>query len=307
MKRKIVVLMSTYNGEKYLRGQIDSVLNQDLDKRLPVGVEIFVRDDGSSDRSSEILKQYAERGELAFYTGENIGYKKSFWRLLADAPQADYYAFCDQDDVWFSDKLYRAVKKIIIEEKRKTGPVLYISDNVLTDENLNPLKQKRIKHVIGFPYALIYSYGAGCCQVFNSKAREVLLKYDMEKDMETYHDFLTQKIVALYGTIIYDARPSLYYRQHKMNAVGLRGFGICGKIRRFLFDSVNDRSDAAGEILRIYEKDRRIPADRLDMLKLLANYRKDLCLYFRLLSDKRFRGGIKEDYYLILLIILRRL
>lgn len=111
-KPTVSVLMSTYNGAKYIREQIDSILNQ-----KDVNVELLIRDDGSSDNTAEICKEYQKKNtNIRFYQGENIGVGKSFMELLKKAPEADYYSFSDQDDVWLEDKLSRAVKMIKIAE-----------------------------------------------------------------------------------------------------------------------------------------------------------------------------------------------
>ena len=91
---KILILMSTYNGEKYLREQIESIRNQTIKE----DIEILVRDDGSKDGTLEILEEYAEIGTLQFIRGKNIGSAQSFHELLRIAPKYDYYAFADQDD-----------------------------------------------------------------------------------------------------------------------------------------------------------------------------------------------------------------
>ena len=107
MAEIITVLMSTYNGEKYLREQIESILNQ-----KNVRVQILVRDDGSTDHTHIILDEYQKNGKLNWYTGMNLKSSKSFMNLVTKAPETEYYAFCDQDDVWNNDKLYRAVNKL---------------------------------------------------------------------------------------------------------------------------------------------------------------------------------------------------
>ena len=107
--------MSTYNGERYLREQIDSILQQ-----IDVEIELIIRDDGSNDGTVQIIEEYASKYPcISYYCGDNVGVGKSFMELLKNAPTADYYAFSDQDDVWLKDKLIRAVKAITITEQCK--------------------------------------------------------------------------------------------------------------------------------------------------------------------------------------------
>ena len=106
MKNKeVVILISTYNGEKYLAEQLDSLLNQTYQN-----IKIFIRDDGSKDKTIDIIKEYQKKSEKIFLTeGKNIGFINSFFELLKLSNNADYYAYCDQDDVWMEDKIERAV------------------------------------------------------------------------------------------------------------------------------------------------------------------------------------------------------
>ena len=93
---KILILMSTYNGEKYLSEQLNSLLLQEN-----VNIKILIRDDGSTDNTHKILNFYSSNyPNISWYTGENKGPALSFMDLLFNAPESDYYAFCDQDDVW---------------------------------------------------------------------------------------------------------------------------------------------------------------------------------------------------------------
>ena len=116
----IYILLSTYNGEHYLNEQIESLVRQ-----VDVNYKILVRDDGSKDSTHVILNKWQQLGFLTWYRGENIGFAESFMDLVQKAPKADYYAFCDQDDIWLPNKLKAAVEKL---ELLKSGPQLYCSN-----------------------------------------------------------------------------------------------------------------------------------------------------------------------------------
>lgn len=105
MKQNILVLMSTFNGEKFIREQIESILAQEN-----VNIKLLVRDDGSTDKTLDILNEYKNKGKLNYYIGKNLGPQLSFMHLLQNAPYCEYYAFADQDDVWLKDKLSTAIK-----------------------------------------------------------------------------------------------------------------------------------------------------------------------------------------------------
>lgn len=103
--KSVQVVMSTYNGEKYLKEQIDSILSQE-----GVDVRLYIRDDGSSDRTTDILASYQEHKNVKIEKGNNLGFAKSFLTALDECDEADYYAFSDQDDVWEKDKLSTAIE-----------------------------------------------------------------------------------------------------------------------------------------------------------------------------------------------------
>ena len=118
---KLAVLMSTYNGSKYLRQQLESILNQVCDCEI----DIWVRDDGSSDDTLKILREYAAFGRLRWYTGENLKPARSFLDLVKHCPGYDYYAFSDQDDVWYPNKLRDGIDRI----KNQCGPAMSFAIN----------------------------------------------------------------------------------------------------------------------------------------------------------------------------------
>ena len=105
--RKIQILMSVYNGEKYLETQIKSILSQDCERKNIAKVTLLIRDDGSSDNTHEILNKYSKLypDSIRWYKGENIGVINSFFDLVEHSDEVDYYAFSDQDDYWLPDKL----------------------------------------------------------------------------------------------------------------------------------------------------------------------------------------------------------
>lgn len=135
--KRICVMLSTYNGEQYLREQLDSIYGQQ-----GVDFHILVRDDGSSDGTLQILYEYRKKkGRMRVKEGTNLGSKKSFYELcfMAEAAEDvfDYYAFADQDDVWYPDKLSRAVKAL--DTVDGCSDKLWYGGVRLVDCNLNPI------------------------------------------------------------------------------------------------------------------------------------------------------------------------
>ena len=163
----VCVMMSTYNGEKYIEEQIRSIIKQKTD----ANVYIKIRDDGSTDGTCDIIEkltvEYPNRIELQ--KGHNIGYNASFFRLLCEAEGYDYYAISDQDDVWLKDKLETAIY-CLEQETEKDIPLLYASTSYLVRDDLVPYgttrKQER-------PFAIyntiIQNICPGHTQVMNNQ------------------------------------------------------------------------------------------------------------------------------------------
>ena len=298
---KVIVLLSTYNGEKFLQSQLDSILAQDLCNNAEI--LIFVRDDGSSDNTQNILQEYKKQKNLNWYTGVNIKPAKSFWHLLNHCPDADYYAFCDQDDIWFTDKLSRAVNTIQ-SLSNQNQPILYCSSVTVTDASLNPIKNNtRNKVYTDFAHALIYSLAPGCTFVFNHYAKNLLTSYDIDNNYVIMHDWLVHKIIAMMGIVLYDHNPTMYYRQHGNNVIGATKGGVKSfftKLNRMLTIDRRVRSLSAKSLLNVYYE--YIDDDVKDILNMVSSYYKEKKLKQKFLQSTLFSVGGISDIYLKLLI-----
>jgi glycosyltransferase involved in cell wall biosynthesis len=152
----VQVLLSTYNGERYLAELIESLLQQDYPN-----TEILVRDDGSTDGTVLILSQYAAQGRLRLVKGRNVGVPSSYFELLAlSSEEAAFCAFCDQDDVWNRDKLSRAVAQL--KGARQDHPVLYCTAVDVVNEELGNIgRSAPLKRPLGFRNALVQNVATG--------------------------------------------------------------------------------------------------------------------------------------------------
>ena len=214
--RKVNVLMSTYNGERYIREQIDSILAQDK-----VSVELLVRDDGSVDNTLRLLDEYQEKGSLRYYVGENLGPAFSFLALLRDSDDADYYAFADQDDFWQREKLAVAVDML---EKAGDAPALYFSRTQMTDAELRPTGIVEINPLVTFGESLVYEFIPGCTMVMNRALRDIVNSY-----IPSYipmHDVWVYSVALAVGAkVFFDKTPHILYRQHGSNTIG-QGYSV---------------------------------------------------------------------------------
>ena len=207
--------MSAYNGSKYIEAQLDSIFQQ-------VGVKVlcYVRNDGSTDDTLQVLKKYASTsGDLIICEGENVGWERSFLLALKDAPQADYYAFADQDDIWFEDKLISGIK-MLEKEGSKNKPCMYHCNKISVTEDLKPLAHqvRRTPRPLNRQNALIQEYAQGCSIIMNENARQLVTKYIPREKIA--HDYWCGLLCYLFGEAIYDNKPHFYHISHGNNASG---------------------------------------------------------------------------------------
>lgn len=211
----VQILMSTYNGEKYLEQQIDSILNQTYPN-----IRILIRDDGSSDGTIEMLKRYEKKYDnISYYQGDNIGVIQSFFDLLRKSDDsATYYAFADQDDEWLPDKVARAVE--LLGEKKVDKPLLYCSDTYIADENLNIVKKDDKCPRPSWGNALVQNICTGCTAVINKRLRDIVRETRPQEIV--MHDWWLYLTAELFGEVCYDNEAFMKYRQHGNNVYGAK-------------------------------------------------------------------------------------
>lgn len=208
----VQVLLSTYNGTTYLRPLLESLLAQDYPE-----VEILIRDDGSSDRTLDLLQDYASSfSKITVTSGANLGPARSFFQLLGrSSSAADYLAFCDQDDVWLKDKVSRAVE--FLRRGPQEIPALYCSRVAIVNENLQLIRYSDIpKKGLSFRNALVECLVWGCTIVINQAARQLLLR-EFPRDV-CMHDGWIYLVVSAFGTVLYDDESKILHRRHAGNA-----------------------------------------------------------------------------------------
>lgn len=279
----VQVLMSTYNGGKYLREQLESIMGQQ-----DVKIRLLVRDDGSSDSTIDILKEYKKRNVLEYVLGENIGWRKSFFQLLKDAPEADYYAFSDQDDHWLPDKLISGINRL-----KEFGEecALYCSDTYYWKEGSALRKDNPNRRMDKLSDRIIWTITQGCTYVFNKKLLDAIKINPPE--MTVAHDGWLLKVASLIGKVYYDETPHIYYRQHDDNSCGsTKGFKAIWKRRLNNFFSTGKEpcvSLQMKELLKIYGD---IMTDKKKhFCYVLANYKKEKSCFLKLLFSKEFASS----------------
>lgn len=297
MKYSVQVFLSTYNGEKYIVSQIESLLVQ-----KDVKVNILVRDDGSTDGTVDILKKYEKKGVLTFYQGKNMGYAKSFLHLLTNNKEADYYAFCDQDDVWLPDKLIKAIEKI----SKNEGPSLYTSTLKRVDENLRFLGMQSFKNLrITLGAEFTRHRLAGCTFVFNKELYNIIKNAYYIKNLNCSHDkLITILCLAINGKVIFDKNSYILFRRYGTNTSS-DGKSILHKLlkeKEHFTSYKNNESNLAKCILEYYKE--QISEQNLDLLLKIANYRNNIINYIKLIFSKELDCGFWFYNIFIKLVII---
>ena len=223
--KKVLILLSTYNGAQYIKEQLDSILSQTYNN-----FEILVRDDCSTDNTLSILEAYAVK---IINSNENLGVKQSFSTLLEYAVEntdSSYFMFCDQDDIWESDKIERALLKIQGMEKEYGDiPLLVHTDLKVVDEKLNTIDESFMRfQSIEAKYnklnnLLMQNTITGCTMMINRKLAELCLPIQNESIM---HDAWLGLVASQFGKIGYLNSATIKYRQHTNNSVGAKAFNL---------------------------------------------------------------------------------
>ncbi len=288
--KTVAILMSTYNGEKYLPQQLDSLFAQ-----KGIELKIVVRDDGSSDSTVEILHQYASKHpDFTILEEDNCGAVMSFHKLCQYANEhikADYYAFCDQDDVWLPEKLQIAIKRL--EVFNPNSPNLYFSNLQMVNADLTPLRKLFAKGevVISKRMALIQVFTYGCTCVFNHSALDAYCQADFSKELG--HDNWIYIVSMFLGNVYYDENSYILYRQHGTNVSGAKVSGIklaCQRIRRGLFGYWGNDFELYSSMLLSSFSKRLLPNDR-KYIERVAYYRKTWWKKMLLLLSPTYSTG----------------
>lgn len=303
--KKIQILLSTYNGELYLEEQLNSIINQNYRQ-----IEILVRDDGSKDTTVDVLNRYDEQDniKLKIVSGHNIGVINSFFYLLKNAnSEADYFCFCDQDDVWFPDKIERAVN--YLRSKDDLEPAMYFTSTKLTDGNLNPLRNwpSNPRKAPSFYNALIQNIAPGVTIMINKKARDLLVKKSVNTEHVLMHDWWTYLCVSAFGEIYYEESPSVFYRQHGNNVVGGE-HSFADKARKKWSSFKKHRGERllfkqAKEFARLYGEE--LEVTKKQQLDLFLQSRQTVIDRLRFLSKtKLYRQTLEEQLLFKFLILI---
>lgn len=259
---KIDILMATYNGEKYLDEQINSILNQTF-----TDFTLHISDDKSSDTTREILKKYQKKDKRInlYFQDNNLGYIKNFEFLMTKSTNP-YIMLCDQDDVWMNNKVELSLDKI---EKEKLD--LVVSNLCVVDASLNTISSsyfRKLNLSKNFTQSSTFDLGslilknpaAGCAIIFKQTLLKHLLPFPDLKAPYYVHDWYILVVSHAYGRVGYLDIPLSKYRQHGNNSIGMY-MQKKGRLNFFLNArtvNIDYRISFCNELLKRIKNDRQI-------------------------------------------------
>lgn len=284
------VLMSTYNGEKYLKEQVESIFSQQS-----VKIFLTVRDDGSTDTTLQLLEelQDAHKGKMVVIKAKNVGYRRSFLQLLRLAEETDYYAFADQDDIWQPEKCIRAIERIKTLDEEFS---LYASSLTIVDAQLNELSHKSSRNIPN----TIESYFtrvrlAGCTYLFTANLKKLAEQFSdlaLPPDTMPDHDFVVGACAFACGKVYLDQESYILHRRHE-RSVTSGGNGILKRLKveyANIFKRKNVASTMASLLLDRCKSE--ISPKNQQFVFEAANYKQKIKFWITLLCNPKMTTNL---------------
>ncbi len=271
------ILLATYNGAEYLEIQIESLLAQTRSD-----FTIYIHDDGSIDKTPQLLMDYSKRypDKIKLLKGKSMGSAKANFLWMLSQVEAQFYFLCDQDDVWFPEKVEKSLARI---EENTVVPQAVFTDMLVVDESLQPIADSFIRYIGRSPYNTAYTQilidnpAAGCTMCINKPLRDIVVESLAFIDLKNIpmHDALILELAAIKGILDVIDEPLVYYRQTGHNQMGAITESLSDKVSRNRLDAaastflekkrvfINEARAFAAELIKIPN----LPQDK----KLLLN------------------------------------
>lgn len=290
---KVAVLMSTFNGEAYIKEQLESIIAQE-----GVEVHLFIRDDGSSDQTCEIINNFKTNNpDIELIQGVNLGPARSFLELigivLERCKEYSYYSFADQDDIWKTEKLSSAIEML----EREGADTYYSAVQLYSkDERINGFVKSGKK--LSDKEFMLRNTAPGCTIVFSSEIAKLVSKYNPNW-LEMHDSWIMRVTICTNHKIVFSKNPYILYRIHGNNTCGV-SHGFVSNTKSSILSLKNNNmivSRTANELLVGYG-DLISNNDLFKYLKWLSiinvqKYRR--IMFFHYISIKDFSS--KKNYF----------
>jgi glycosyltransferase involved in cell wall biosynthesis len=312
---KVNIILCTYNGEHFLEQQLNSVLAQTY-----ANIDIYIRDDQSTDGTLEVIRRVMEKnttGKRIFLMEDDqkLGYPECFISLLLKSDKADYYAFCDQDDVWYADKIEKGLRKIKNCKQSPDRPVLYYSAVDYYDAKLNFMRHSRFASTLkkdekdlGLTEFLFGGEPLGMTYIFNEKVRQAL-QATHAAGYRDFKDGFIKVYAAAAGKVIYDREPSAQYRRHSGATTG--NSNPDSRVKRYLavFRELFGEKDpfaSLREVMRVLHElfEDEILPENVQLIELFSEPNTLKKKFAKVFYRKRFRNVLLDEIAYRLLFLL---
>ncbi|MDR2354089.1 MAG: glycosyltransferase family 2 protein [Deltaproteobacteria bacterium] len=304
----VAILMGTYNGEKFLEEQLDSLEAQEYSNWI-----LYVSDDGSTDGTLDILKRYQKKwgdNKLKIMNGPKAGFCRNFLSLTKNEDiKADYFAWSDQDDIWLPEKLSHALE-LLAPFGQKT-PVLYCTRTTLVNENDIVFGESPLMAVQppSFSNALVQSLAGANTMVFNIPSRELIgLGYPFNP---ISHDWWAYQIICgTGGQVIYDFKSTLHYRQHGQNIIGSNSgiFALLQRIKKAFHGRYTEMNNQ--NLKGLSQLSDKLTNKNYHILNMFSKVRTELSLFQRIKIIKIYnfyRRSIFQQISMFVGFILKKI
>lgn len=257
MENRIDILMATYNGERYIRQQILSIISQTYSLW-----NLYIHDDGSTDNTVLIIKEFCLKDDRIKLIDDKtrFGHPASNFMHLLKHSSANYICFCDQDDIWFENKL--EILYNILNQKSQDKPCAIFSNAYLYEDGTNIINGQLDYKIHNLKQLLFVNGGIhGNRTILNKAMKNEMLKFNSHLNM---HDHLLALIACSFGEIVYVDKPLFLYRQHRCNVSGLVEKSVLKRCIRG-FSSLENKHLVSKEIYEVIKAFKEVYKDSISI------------------------------------------
>ena len=302
----VIIFMATFNGSKYLREQLTSIIQQNYKNW-----SLIISDDKSSDDTIKIIKRFIKENpkkKILLTNGPQKGYANNFLSMVCNKKfKGDYYAFSDQDDIWLPNKIEEAINQLS-NFKNIKKPLLYCGRTKYVSENLKILGMSPLfKKAPSFKNAIVQNIAGGNTMVFNNTLKSILEKIGITNVVS--HDWWVYLIVTgIGGSVFFDHNSYILYRQHGASQIG-GGNTLKNKINRFFnLLSGSQQNWNRSNIYSLKKCKSFLSPNSSDLLETLDNNKNKNFISLLMIIKKRgiYRQTILSNFTLILSVIIKK-
>lgn len=301
---KLYTIISTFNPDERLITQLESIFYSATS--FGVEMNVIVRDDGSTSQESLKLLRNIRFNRVYIHYCQNVGLPGAFFEAMKLIPKdGDYYFFADQDDVWLESKVERTISSL---EKSQEDISLYVSKTELVDDNLKKLGESRnLPDLVTYRHSIVANVATGCTMCANRSLFLLVCSNIPNYNKIHMHDWWFYIVASFLGNVIIDNTPTVMYRQHSKNAVGMKGT-IISRLKVRVLRVLNSDSkytkikSQALEFFNIYKE--TLSCSQKILLTSIASINQGIIKRFRFVMSSNVKANSRIDSFIIKVLIL---